>query len=195
MKKLNKIISLLLVFSFVLGICPFVFADEAVNGIKIDGTTYFEAEDGIIYTPMAVAKDSNASGGYIVEPSVDATLGSSPQRDYAHMIYNVSVPRDDAYYVWMRVRSSGNARYYACFDDGVFKKQNNIDTLTNYTDEWVWVCDDKYWLTAGEHQYKIRYYSILMDFTLQMTRISLLKEQHHPLSRLITCIRGAKMVT
>lgn len=165
MKKLNKIISLLLVFSFVLGLCPLVYADETeFKGIKVDGTTYFEAEDGIIYTPMSVIKDSGASGGYIVEPSVDATLGSSPQRDYAHMIYNVSVPRDDAYYVWMRVRSSSNARYYACFDDGVFKKQNNIDTLTNYTDEWVWVCDDKYWLTAGEHQFKIRYYSTLMDY-------------------------------
>ena len=78
MKKLNKIISLLLVFSFVLGLCPLVYADETeFNGIKVDGTTYFEAEDGIIYTPMSVIKDSGASGGYTVEPPVDATLGSS----------------------------------------------------------------------------------------------------------------------
>lgn len=164
MKNLNKIISLLLVFSFVMSSLNFVYADNADStSIKIDGTTFFEAEDGISYSPMTIYKDSTVSGGCYMAPSSDASLGSSPQRNYAHLIYDVTVPKDDAYYVWMRVRSSGHAKYYACFDDGVYRKQNTLDDV-GYKDEWIWVCDDKYWLTAGDHQLKIRYYSNLMQY-------------------------------
>ena len=166
MKKLNKIVSLLLVFTLSLGTATFVFADEpkSPDTIVIDGTTYFEAESGVIYAPMSVYKNDEVGGKQYVAPAPDSSSGSSPQRNYAHLVYNVTVPQDDAYYVWMRVRSSSNARYYACFDDGVYKKQVNLDKLAGYTDEWVWVCDDKYWLTAGEHQFKIRYYSAYMEY-------------------------------
>lgn len=164
MKSLYKIISLLLAFSFAISTLSFVYADNTDSkGLKIEGTTFFEAEDGVSYSPMTLYKDGTALGGCYMAPAVDASLGSSPQRGYAHLVYNVSVPEDDAYYVWMRVRSSSHAKYYACFDDGVYKKQNTLDEV-GYKNEWMWVCDDKYWLTEGEHQLKIRYYSNLMEY-------------------------------
>ena len=167
MKKLYKIISLLLVFSFVLGTVNFVLADNTVTAEKekivVNGTTYFEAESGTAYAPMQLYKDSTVSGGYYMMPAEDASPGSSPQRNYAHLVYDITVPEDDAYYVWMRVRSNSHAKYYTCFDDGVYRKQNSFDDVA-YKDEWMWVCDDKYWLTEGDHQFKIRYYSDVMQY-------------------------------
>ena len=139
------------------------FADN-VKRINTEGNTFFEAEDySLMNPPMTVYKDSAVSGGVYVGTTVETQNSSSPQRNYAHLTYDITVPKDDAYYVWMRVRSSNTARYYMCFDDGVYKKQSILSDI-EYKNEWMWVCDDKYWLTKGDHQLKLRYSSKAVEY-------------------------------
>lgn len=164
MKILSRAVCVMLSMLMMLGMVNTnVFADNAKT-INIAGNTYFEAEDySTMNSPMTVYKDKSASGEVYVAPTVGASNMSSPQRNYAHLIYNITVPQDDVYYVWMRVRSASTARYYMCFDDGVYRKQNNLENIA-YKNEWIWVCDDKYRLTEGSHQLKVRYCTSSMQY-------------------------------
>ena len=64
----------------------------------------------------------------------------------------------------MRVRTTNTAKYYMCFDDGVYKKQVSLDNVAAKPNEWVWACFDRYWLKTGDHTLKIRYCSSGMQY-------------------------------
>lgn len=137
---------------------------KSTKRVYVDGTAYIEAEDAsAIRSPMGVVKDSAASGGKYAAPQTSSSM-TSPQRDYAHLSYDINVPQDDAYFVWMRVRTTNTAKYYMCFDDGVYKKQVSLDNVAAKPNEWVWACFDRYWLKSGDHTLKIRYCSSGMQY-------------------------------
>ena len=75
----------------------------------------------------------------------------------------MTVPEDRGYFVWMRVRTTNTAKYYMCFDDGVYRKQVTLDQVAA-NGEWMWVCANKYWLKAGAHELKVRYCSAAMQY-------------------------------
>lgn len=132
--------------------------------IYVDETVYIEAEEASsVLSPMGIIKDSTASGGKYVAPQTVLSM-TSPQRDYAHLSYDINVSKDDAYFVWLRVRTTNTAKYYMCFDDGVYKKQVSLDKVAENPNEWVWACYDRYWLNAGDHTLKVRYCSIGLQY-------------------------------
>lgn len=163
LKTQFRAISALLAVVMLYGNVGSVFAEKAA-AVRIDGDTYIEAEDyTVMNAPMAVIREKSAMGGAYVAAGPGASDNNSPSRGYAHLVYKISVPSEDSYFVWMRVRSAGRARYYMNFDDGVYKKRVELADVQN-KDEWIWVCADKYWLSAGGHELKIRYSSRDMKY-------------------------------
>lgn len=163
MKKILKAISVIFAFSAILSICSIVYADS----IKVDGVTYFEAENAqYIKNPMITEYDDEASGGKYMVPSSDSS-SSSATREIVHLRYNVTVPEDDGYLVWVRVRSPNTDRTFtADFDDGVFKKPIYCeDAVTEENSgEWTWCFVDKFYLYEGDHELNIRYRVAKLEF-------------------------------
>lgn len=164
MKKIFRTVASVISASIALStINTGVFASSSKR-VYIDEAAYIEAEDASkILSPMGIFKDTTASGGKYAAPQTTSSM-TSPRRDYAHLSYDINVSRDDAYFVWMRVRTTNTAKYYMCFDDGVYKKQVSLNNVAANPDEWVWTCFDRYWLKAGEHTLKIRYCSSGMQY-------------------------------
>ena len=147
----------------VLALCAPGYAATNKPVIQLDGTAAFEAEcdAATVLEPMYIQEDEGASGGAYVGVRNDSAIRqSSPKRDVAQLTYQTYAPQDDAYYVWARclVYEGGVSRYYACFDDGIIKLSwmENCTAEGNY-DTWQWNFVGKYWLTEGEHTFKIRY--------------------------------------
>ena len=165
MKIFYKAVSVIMTLAMLTGVININAFAASAGGIKIDGNTYFEAEDcSTMNAPMTVYKDSTAFGNAYAAATVGSQAMTSPQRDYAHLIYKMTVPEDRGYFVWMRVRTTATAKYYMCFDDGVYKKQVSLNKVAENPGEWMWVCADKYWLKAGEHELKIRYCTVALQY-------------------------------
>lgn len=163
MNKFVKIISLILAISVILGTVCFA----ADGGILVDGTTFFEAEDAdLIVNPMMKQSDSEASGGKCIVVAPGSSTMRTPQRELAYLTYNITVPEDDAYFVWARVRTPSDSAYYANFDDGVYRKVKSAAAATEEENlnTWTWCFVDKYYLYNGKHEFKIRYRSANLQF-------------------------------
>ena len=155
MKNLLK--TLITVFSVL--VFTGLFTTAYAETVKVEGETYFEAESAdYIGNPMYVENDTTASGGEYVltKPGTSAT---TPVRDSVNMRYNVTVPEDDGYLLWAKVRIFDTAanQFSANFDDGVFKMAYSCEEASENPGEWVWCFVDKFYLYKGEHQLNIRY--------------------------------------
>ncbi|MBR5518132.1 MAG: heparinase II/III family protein [Clostridia bacterium] len=155
MKKILKTLITLFAISVFMGIFNVVYADS----IKIEGETYFEAENAdYIGHPMYVEPDTTASGGKFVLTSA-GTSSTTPVRGTVNMRYNIKTTEDDGYFLWAKVRIYDTAAntFSADFDDGVFKMAYACEDATENPGEWVWCFIDKFYLFEGEHQLNIRY--------------------------------------
>lgn len=164
MKNFIKIISIVFAVSVVLGAYSIVSAANVV----VDGVTYFEAENAnFINNPMVTEVDSGASGGKYVMPS-SGSSSASADRNIVHLKYNVTVPEDDGYLLWVRVRSSSSssARFFADFDDGVYKAGIICEEALTEENvgEWTWCFVDKYYLYEGDHELNVRYRLATLQF-------------------------------
>ena len=160
MKKALRIVSVLLLIAVSATSVNITAFADSLGAVTVDTTAYIEAEKAnAINSPMSTVSDPSASGGKYVVPTSGSPSMTSPQRNYAHLTYKINAPQDDSYFVWMRVRTTDTAKYYMCFDDGVYKKQVSLDDVAENQNEWMWVCNDKYWLKKGTHELKIRYCS------------------------------------
>lgn len=131
----------------------------------IEGNTYIEIEDyNIMRAPMTTYKDETASGGVYVAPTIGSSQNNSPKRDAEHLSYDVTVPADDSYFVWLRVRTSDHDHMYVNFDDGVYRTKKKNTAAKDNLNEWTWIMVDKYWLLEGDHTLKIRYSTKTVDF-------------------------------
>ncbi len=126
--------------------------------VNIEGNTFIEMEDyNTMRQPMTVYKDKTASGGKYVSTTVGSSQMNAPKRDYEHLTYDISVPDDDSYFVWLRIRTPDHDHMYVSFDDGVYRNKKKETPARENPNEWTWVLADKYWLLAGDHTLEIRY--------------------------------------
>lgn len=154
---MKKIYSIALVLMAMLVMCTITVSAEGKR-VKIEGNTFIEIEDyNIMRAPMTTYKDATASGGVYVAPTVGSNQMNSPKRDYEHLTYDISVPDDDSYFVWLRVRTPDHDHMYVSFDDGVYKNKKKDTNAKKHLNEWTWILADKYWLLAGDHTLEIRY--------------------------------------
>ncbi|MBR5519004.1 MAG: discoidin domain-containing protein [Clostridia bacterium] len=154
---MKKLYSMALVLFAILLLCSInVFADG--KRVNIEGNTFIEMEDyNIMRVPMTTYKDPTASGGVYVSTTTGASQMNSPKRDYEHLTYDISVPDDDSYFVWLRIRTPDHDHMYVSFDDGVYRNKKKDTAAKENLNEWTWILADKYWLTAGDHTLEIRY--------------------------------------
>ncbi len=161
MKKIYSFVFAFLAMLMLMGVT--VSADG--KRVNIEGNTYIEMEDyNIMRVPMTTYKDPTASGGVYVGTTVNSYQMNSPKRDYEHLTYDITVPDDDSYFVWLRVRTSEHDHMYVSFDDGVYRNKKKETNARNHPDEWTWILADKYWLLAGDHTLEIRYSTANVDF-------------------------------
>ena len=153
MKNILK--TLLLIFAFTIICSISVYA----SSIDVDGVTYFEAENtSYIQNPMIVEDDATASNGKFVH-TVPGTSSSGVTRATVHMKYNITVPEDDGYILWVRARVNDgtSCSFSADFDDAVFKEPFVCTDAFENQGEWVWCFVDKFYLYEGDHELNIRY--------------------------------------
>ena len=154
MKKLYGLVFALLVMLMLTG----ATASAEGKRVMIEGNTFIEMEDyNIMRAPMTTYKDPAASGGVYVGTTVGSGQMNSPKRDYEHLTYDITVPDDDSYFVWLRVRTPDHDHIYVSFDDGVYKNKKKDSNAKKHLNEWTWILADKYWLLAGDHTLEIRY--------------------------------------
>lgn len=154
MKKLYGFVFALLVTLMLMG----ATASAEGKRVMIEGNTFIEIEDySTMRQPMTIYNDETASGGKYISTTVGSSQMNSPKRDYEHLTYDITVPDDDSYFVWLRIRTPDHDHMYVSFDDGVYKNKKKDSNAKKHPNEWTWILADKYWLTAGDHTLEIRY--------------------------------------
>ena len=144
-------------------------------------TKWFEAEDAVLVSPMAVQANSGANGGLVIGTPTGGSVNNNTTTPSA--VYNLTTTTTAYYHIWARVYAPNtNANSLYCnFDD-----YTPTSIYTNTFGSWVWMNCGSTQLTPGKHQLKITYEEpgLLIDTFVVTTDYNLVpsglgQEQHY----------------
>ena len=159
MSKIKRIFSLFLVFTMIAGVLP-VIAAEDEEIIKFSGSEIvFEADkEPVSYEGRFLKVDyESATGGTCLQadPLGSAQLSAPAETDRPEVVFNINVPKDGIYTIWMRmtVASVSEDSIYYKYDS----KSWGSKSLTIFEDgDWHWQILSNEYFEAGNHTVGIR---------------------------------------